>query len=56
MQIPKAQTDTYDVTVFSALLGSAHVKAFRKHIGEIDPWSEGEINPVCNDIAGHRDW
>ena len=37
-QIQKAQK-LLDLTVFYALLGSACVKAARKHIGEIDPLS-----------------
>jgi len=37
MQIPKAQKDTDNLTVFFVLLGSAHVKAARKHVGEINP-------------------
>jgi len=36
-QIPKAQKDTDDLTVFFALLGSAGVKTSCKHVGEIDP-------------------
>jgi len=36
-QIPKAQKDTDDLTVFFALLGSGHVKAAGKHDDEIDP-------------------
>jgi len=44
-QIPKAQEDTDDLTLFFALLGSAHVKAAHKrvghnHVGEIDTWSQ----------------
>ena len=27
-----------NLTVFFALLGSAHIKAAHKHVGEIDPW------------------
>jgi hypothetical protein len=36
-KISKAQNNTDDVTVFFALLGSAHIKAEFKHVGEIDP-------------------
>jgi len=38
-QIPKAQKDTDDLTVFFTLLGSASVKSACKHVGEIDPWA-----------------
>jgi hypothetical protein len=30
-----------DLTVFLALLGSLHVKAAHKHVGEIDPTTGG---------------
>jgi hypothetical protein len=35
---PKVQNDTDDLAVFFALLGSACVKAARKHVGEINTW------------------
>jgi len=35
----KIGLDTGNLTVFFLLLGSLRVKAFRKHVGEIDPWS-----------------
>jgi len=35
-QILKAQKDNHDFTVFFALMGSLHVKAAHKHVGEID--------------------
>ncbi len=34
---PKSPQKTDSLTVFFALLGSAHVKAWHKHVGEIDP-------------------
>jgi len=37
MQIPKAQKDIDDLTDFT-ILGSAHLKAASKHVGEIDHW------------------
>ena len=37
LQIPKAQKDSQLKQLF-ALLGSARVKAARKHVDEIDPW------------------
>jgi len=37
VQIPKAQKDTDELTVFFALLGSVHLKALSKHVVEIDP-------------------
>jgi len=36
VQIPKAQKETDDLTVFFALLESARIKAAHKHVGEID--------------------
>jgi len=39
-QIPKVQKDTEDLTVFFALLGSAHVIAVCKNVDEINPLSE----------------
>jgi hypothetical protein len=40
-KIPKAQKDTDDLTIhLFALLESSHVKASRKHVGEIDPMKE----------------
>ncbi len=38
-QILKAKKDTDDLTVFFTILGSAHAKVVRKHVGEIDPRS-----------------
>jgi len=43
VQISKAQKDIDDLTVFFALLGSANIKASKKHVGEIDP--RGSLNP-----------
>jgi len=37
VQIQKAQKDTDNVNVSLHFLGSACVKAARKHVGEIDP-------------------
>ncbi len=37
MKTTKALKDTDDLTVFFALLGSAHIKSVSKHVGEIDP-------------------
>jgi len=37
-QIPKAQKDTGDLTVFLPFLGPACVKAALKNVGEMDPW------------------
>jgi len=40
-QIPKAQKDTDDLTVHILMLFvSGHVKAWRKHVFEIDPSSQ----------------
>jgi len=40
MKISKAQQDTDDLTGFFVLLGSSHVKATRKHVGEMNPWAQ----------------
>ncbi len=37
MQIPKAQKKTDNLTVFFALLGSAHVKAGRRSLMKLTP-------------------
>ncbi len=39
-KIPKVQKRPDDLTVFFVLLGSAHIKAAHKDVGEIDHWSQ----------------
>jgi hypothetical protein len=36
VKIPKVQKNTVKASVFFEVLGSAHVKAARKYVGEID--------------------
>ena len=48
MQIPKAQKNTDELTVF-CVLGSSHVKALITHVGEIDPFSPlGSAREECS--------
>ncbi len=48
-QIPKAQTETDDLTGFYALLVSVHVKALVKHVGEINTFSPKKDNSFHGD-------
>jgi hypothetical protein len=48
-QIPKEQKGQWKLDYLSELLGSAHVKAFCKHVGEIDTWwTKPFWNRFCN--------
>jgi hypothetical protein len=40
-QIPKAQNNTDDLTVFFAQLGSVRIKALSKHVGKIKVFLTG---------------
>ncbi len=37
---PKSAKDNDDLTVINGLLEFVHVKGLRKHVGEIDIWSQ----------------
>jgi len=43
----KSAKDTDDLTVINGLLGSVHVKGLRKHVGEIDIWSQFHQHFTC---------